>query len=222
MKNNIYKYLILIFLYIFLPIKSYSLEQFNFDITNIEILENGNLFKGRDKGIITSENGIVINADSFEYNKIKNILNANGNVRIEDKIQKIIIFTDSITYLKNLEIILTKNNSKAITEDKKIITADNFKYEKNKNIMNANGSVYLEDKNQDYSISAEEITYFKNEEKIISKGKTSSLVQSKYKINSSDILFLINDQIISSDNDTVLKDNNLTAQYEFVTAIFVQ
>ena len=49
--------------------------------------------------------------------------------------------------------------------------------------MNANGSVYLEDKNQDYSISAEEITYFKNEEKIISKGKTSSLVKSKYKIN---------------------------------------
>ena len=75
--------------------------------------------------------------------------------------------------------------------------------------MNANGSVYLEDKNQDYSISAEEITYFKNEEKIISKGKTSSLVQSKYKINSSDILFLINDQIISSNNDTFLKDNNL-------------
>ena len=209
MKNNIYKYLILIFLYIFLPIKSYSLEQFNFDITNIEILENGNLFKGRDKGVITSENGIKINADSFEYNKIKNILNANGNVKIEDQIQKIIIFTDSITYLKNLEIILTKNNSKAITEDKKIITADNFKYEKNKNIMNANGSVYLEDKNQDYSISAEEITYFKNEEKIISKGKTSSLVQSKYKINSSDILFLINDQIISSNNDTILKDNNL-------------
>ena len=45
--------------------------------------------------------------------------------------------------------------------------------------------------------------------KIITKGKTSSLIQSKYKINSSDILFLINDQIISSENDTVLKDSNL-------------
>ena len=40
MKNNIYNYLILIFLYIFLHIKYYSLEQFKFDITNIEILEN--------------------------------------------------------------------------------------------------------------------------------------------------------------------------------------
>ena len=208
MRNNIYKYLILIFLYICLPIKSNSSEQFNFDITNVEILENGNLFKGKDKGVITSENGIIINADSFEYNKIKNILNASGNVKIEDKVQKIIIFTDSITYLKNLEIILTKNNSKAIAQDEKIITADNFKYEKNENIINANGNVYLEDKNQDYSISAEEITYFKNEEKIVSKGKTSSVVNSKYKINSSNILFLINDEIISSENNTILKDNN--------------
>ena len=39
MKNNIYKYLILIFLYFCLPIKSNSSEQFNFDITNVEILE---------------------------------------------------------------------------------------------------------------------------------------------------------------------------------------
>ena len=74
---------------------------------------------------------------------------ASGNVKIEDKVQKIIIFTDSITYLKNLEIILTKNNSKAIAQDGKIITADNFKYEKNENIINANGNVYLEDKNHE-------------------------------------------------------------------------
>ena len=32
---------------------------------------NGNLFKGKNKGIITSENGIVIKADTFEYNKFK-------------------------------------------------------------------------------------------------------------------------------------------------------
>ena len=75
-----------------MPNKSISAEQFNFDITNVEILENGNLFRGNDKGIITTENGIVISADAFEYNKIQNILNADGNVKIEDKKQKIIIY----------------------------------------------------------------------------------------------------------------------------------
>ena len=39
---------------------------------NVPVL--GNLFKGTEKGIITTKDGIVINADSFEYNKIKNIM----------------------------------------------------------------------------------------------------------------------------------------------------
>ena len=142
MKNNIFKHFILIF-FILLPIKSSATEQFNFDITNIEILENGNLFKGKNKGVITSENGIVIQADTFEYDKIQNILNANGNVIIEDKIENYTISTDSITYLKNSEIIFTKKNSKAILNEGKIITADNFKYSKNENIINSNGNVEL-------------------------------------------------------------------------------
>ena len=40
---------ILIFLTLFsfsLVEKTYAIEQFNFDVTEIEILENGNLFKG--------------------------------------------------------------------------------------------------------------------------------------------------------------------------------
>ena len=191
-----------------MPIKSSSTEQFNFDITNVEILENGNLFKGKNKGIITSENGIVIKADTFEYNTIQNILNANGNVIIEDKIQNYIIYTDSITYLKNLEIIFTKNNSKAVLNEDKVITADNFKYLKNENIINSNGSVKFEDRIQNYILYSEDVTYYKNEEKIITKDKTNAIVQSKYSINSSDILFLINDGLISSDNKTILKDNN--------------
>ena len=47
--------------------KTAAEEQFNFDITEIEILENGNLFKGIKRGTITSNNGIIINADYFEY-----------------------------------------------------------------------------------------------------------------------------------------------------------
>ena len=208
MKNNIFKNFIIIFLFVFLPTKSNSTEQFNFDVTNVEILENGNLFKGKNKGIITSESGIVIKADTFEYNKIQNILKANGNVVVEDKIQNYTISADSITYLKNLEIIFTKNNSRAILNEGKIITADNFKYSKNENIINSNGNVKLEDKVQNYILLSEDITYFRKDEKIITKGKTNAVVQSKYSINSSDILFLINDGLISSNNKTILKDNN--------------
>ena len=32
-----------------------SKEQFNFDVTEIEILENGNIFIGKNRGIINSD-----------------------------------------------------------------------------------------------------------------------------------------------------------------------
>jgi len=154
MKNKIYNFFIIIFISSFFSLTSYSIEQFNFDVTNIEILENGNLFKGTDKGIIKSDNGIIINADNFEYNHALNILNANGNVKIEDTVQDYIIFAEDITYLKNQEKILTKNNSRAIYQKGKTINANNFEYNKKLNILNANGNVKIEDNVQDYVIFA--------------------------------------------------------------------
>ena len=64
--------------------------------------------------------------------------------------------------IKNLEQIITDKNSKAIYNDGKIITADKFQYNKNENILNANGNVKVEDKVQNYLIFAEDITYKKS------------------------------------------------------------
>ena len=208
MKNKIYNFFIIIFISSFFSLASYSIEQFNFDVTNIEILEEGNIFKGTDKGIIKSDNGIIIIADTFEYNKALNILNANGNVKIEDTIQDYVIFAEDITYLKNQEKILTKNNSRAIYQKGKTINADNFEYNSELNILNANGNVKIEDTIQDYVIFAEDITYLKNQEKILTKGLTKSIIESKYKINSEDITFLLNEKKLSSNKKTIIKDNS--------------
>ena len=71
MRNNIYIILAILFLFTTFPAKSNSEQQFNFDITNVEILDEGNVFKGTNKGKITTDNGIEIIAESFEYNKAK-------------------------------------------------------------------------------------------------------------------------------------------------------
>ena len=63
------------------------------------------IFKGTNKGKITTDNGIEIIADSFEYNKAQNILNAQGSIKIEDKIQKYIIFTDTLIIEKFRNIL---------------------------------------------------------------------------------------------------------------------
>ena len=148
MKNKIYHYLTIICLFNFFILSTNGVEQFNFDITDIEILENGRIFKGSNKGVVKANNGIIINANSFEYDKNTNILKASGNVKMEDAVE-------------------------------------------------------------DYTIFAEEGTYFKNDERIFTKGKTKSLVHSKYEIQSKNIKFLINENILSSKEKTIVKDNKL-------------
>jgi LPS-assembly protein len=46
-----------------------SAEQFNFDITEIEILQNGDVIKGIKKGTVSTNDGIIITADTFIYKK---------------------------------------------------------------------------------------------------------------------------------------------------------
>ena len=102
MKNKFFKIVTVLLINIFFITNSYSLDQFSFDVTKIEILENGNIFKGSDKGIIKTNDGIIIKADSFEYNKISNILTAKGNVEIEDTLQNYNIFL-TILFMKKIK-----------------------------------------------------------------------------------------------------------------------
>ncbi len=240
MKNKAFKIFLTLIFYYLLCSSAISQIQFNFDVTNIEILDNGNIFKGSERGTITTDNGIIISANNFEFNKISNILIATGKVKIEDTIQNYILYTDAITYFKNKEIILTEGNSKAIEEDGKIITANNFNYNKNLNILNTEGNskaieeggkiitannfnynknlnilnaknnVEIRDDLQDYIIIAEDITYDKNQEKITTNGKTYSKIKSIYDIQSENIIFLVNQEVISSNKKTIIKDDEST------------
>ena len=102
--NFINKIFVIIFLLLIQNI-SYSAETFNFDVTEVEILENGNVFKGSKRGLITTGGGIKLEADNFNYNKNSNVLKASGKVKIEDSIYNYLLFSDQITYLRNENII---------------------------------------------------------------------------------------------------------------------
>ena len=80
MKNNLSK-LSLFNFYIFLVQNVLSTEDFNFNITEIEIL-NGNFLKDWKRWSTTND-GLIITADEFEYDKILNILNAKGKVEVK-------------------------------------------------------------------------------------------------------------------------------------------
>ena len=208
MINKFIYFFFLIFISILFQSNSYGNNQFNFDVTELEILENGNIIKGLKKGSIRTNDNIVITSDTFIYNKKKNIFTAIGNVKFKDFNRDVEIFSNKIIYNKNKEIIRTINNSKAIYNKNKIITADNFNYQNIENILNANGNVKVNDKVKNYTVEAENLTYYKNVEKIITKGKTISTIQSKYEISSANVVFFIEENNISSKDKTIIKDMN--------------
>ena len=114
MRNkNLNLLLYFIFFLNFFSIVSAS-EEFEFNVTELEILENGNLIKGTKGGKSSTKDGYTITADTFIYDKLSNILKVNGNVKFEDAKSELLIFTNKATYFKNQEIIFTEGDSVAI------------------------------------------------------------------------------------------------------------
>ncbi len=169
--------------------KSFADEQFIFNISKIEILENGNKIIGTDRGIISSDNGINIEANNFEYTKKDNILNVYGDVVIKYPDKNYVIYAENISYLKNKNILRAKNNIK-LFDNNKIISSNNLLFDINKNIFKATGNVEIIDNIKDYNVKSEDITYIKNEEKIISKGFTNSYLNKNYNFKSNEELII--------------------------------
>ena len=109
MTNNILK-IIFIFFFNLIFFNAYAAEDFDFNITEVQIIENGNKFIGLKRGTIISDNGIIINADKFEYNKNLNILNASGEVKINDTVNEYIIYSDKIVFEKIKILFIQKIN----------------------------------------------------------------------------------------------------------------
>ena len=207
MKNKMSKIIIFLFIY-FLSLNSNASEQFNFDITEIEILENGNKFLGNKRGKITTNNGLTFEADEFEFIKNLNLLNAKGNIIIIDNKNNYKIFTEKVTYKKNEEIIFTKNKSKAISLNDNIeISANDFAYDRAKNVITAEKNVIVEDKLQNYKINSDFISYDINEEIIFTKNKSKAIsLNDNIEISANDFAYDRAKNVITAEKNVIVED----------------
>ena len=151
MQNKIFLFFLIVFN--LLSIHTYGSDQISFDVTEIEIIDGGNKIIGKNRGTITTDNGITIEANQFEFDKIKNIIKAEGNIIIKDQF----------------------NN---------------------------------------YNFSAQNVLYIKNKERIELKGKVEASIDTNYKFNSDNIVILRNDMLISSDAGATILDNINQTRYE--------
>ena len=109
----------IIFLIIFnlIIFKAFGEDQINFDVSEIEILDGGDKIIGKNRGIITTNNGIIIEADEFEFDKIANFLKAKGNILIKDQLNDYELSAQNISYDKNKEKIQIKGKTEALIDN---------------------------------------------------------------------------------------------------------
>ena len=190
MKNKI---LFLIFATCVLFINLSLAEEINFESNEIDILNKGELIKakGNVKAIISG--GLSISGDSSEYDKKKLILSITGNVSVDDKEKNIFLKTDQIIYNVENETIITKgktiskidNNYEIIGSElfhdrlgmvfsskENTIIKDNlgnifeteeFKFEVNKEIINAKILLLNDEFGNKYNFSNAVVNLKKNE-----------------------------------------------------------
>ncbi|MDB4846126.1 hypothetical protein N8086_01515 [Pelagibacteraceae bacterium] len=131
MKNNFIISFISIFIFLFNNIISYA-DDFEFQASEIIILENGNLVKAKNGAQILSNDGIIINSKEFEYDKKKNVLVATGNVRVVDDINQLILSAPKIFYDKNNEIITTNQTTNILIKDQYKINSNSIIFDRKK------------------------------------------------------------------------------------------
>ena len=212
MKNNKLIFFI-VYLIFFNTTHINSKEEFNFEVTEIEILNDGNLFRGLKRGNATSIDGSLnITADTIEYDKSKNILIAIGNVILQDKIKNYLIESNHITYFKNDEKIFSKDTTSAFVDNKYKILSSDIELDKNMNIINTNKKTKIFDDNYNeyttdtfYYVINENI--FKGENiKIITNTNKENIEREYYSFKGG-IFNLESKEFVASDTKIFLKKN---------------
>ena len=161
-------------------------EEFIFEVSDLEITENGNIYKGNNRGTIRTDNQLKIISNNFEYLKKINRLEANGDVRLFDLNNDITINADQIFYLKNEEKIFTLGKTLIKISDKYNIEGYNLTLLKDKMILSSKkNSIITDGESNTYKL--EQFQYSIDKE--ILKGKNITAIINDKKNKSDEFFF---------------------------------
>ena len=203
MQNKFLSILIIFLTNIILISPVVAENEFDFRITEIEILDDGNKIVGKNRGDISTSNGIIISANSFEYDKTKNILTASGNVIIKDNLKNYKIFSEDITYEKNEEVIFIKGLASAEIKSRYNLKTKNMVFLRNQNILDSKDQTTIKDIQTKTLFNLEKFNM--NIENEVLKGE-KVLVISNYDLPQNDKLFFENSMFDLKNENFVAKD----------------
>tara|TARA_B110001450_G_C17657556_1_gene495920 strand:+ start:317 stop:2707 length:2391 start_codon:yes stop_codon:yes gene_type:complete len=197
-------------------------EEFEFETSTINILNNGNTIVAEDGKVFFKEKNIVIDASKFEYNKKINliaqngiakiinknlqikadkfnydesreILKATGQINIKDFIQNLDINTDVIIYDIAQQTIKSDVNTSIQDNIGNQFEVKNFIYTINKGLIKLNGAKIIDVNKNEYKIDKAFLNL--NSNKLIGK----------------DISINFNNITFDKNNEPRLKGNSITA-----------
>ena len=159
MKNKILSILLIFIMnYFFISIVN-AQNQFDFNVSEIEILDNGNKIVGSNRGTISTNDGLIIEADNFIYKKNENNLNAFGKVIINDTKNDYQINTDNIFYEKNDDIIFTKGKTQSQIYSRYIIKSSNVKFLRTEKLISSKSKTSIIDKEEQTYIELKNFSF---------------------------------------------------------------
>ena len=110
MKNKIIKFIYAIIFAFSFAVILYS-DEVDIKTTEINILQNGKLLTGSKGFNIITDKNVEITGEKFSYNKESQELNAEGNIKVIDKLNEIKINSEIIEYKKKEEKFFLKNKT---------------------------------------------------------------------------------------------------------------
>jgi len=161
-------------------------EEFIFEISDLEITENGNIYKGNNRGTIRTDSQLKLISDNFEYLKKINRLEANGDVQLFDLNNNITIHAQQIFYLKNEEKIFTVGKTLIKVSDKYDIEGFDLTLFKNKMILSSKKNAIITD-SESTTYKLEQFQYSIKRE--ILKGKNITVTTNDKKNKSDEFFF---------------------------------
>ncbi len=223
MKNKFFTTrVILIFFCYFFQLNVLLAKDLNFKATEISTYEEGNLVVGNKNAEVKIDNELEIYADKFTFNRDKETLIAEGNVKAIDLVNKVNIQGNKLFYDKILNKIVSFNETNFIIKEKyKIYSKDVNFLINDKIVFSDKFTKILDDENNDIRLSSfkyfdkEEIIKGSNIELLDKEGNNYFVDKGMLKLNNYEMLgkdikvLLQKDSFGNIENEPKLKGNSV-------------
>ena len=120
-------------------------EEVEFQASNIEVKNDGNIILAYETKTNIPNKSVVIESEEAEYNKKNQIIIFKKNVYFQDLKNNLIIKGDKITYEKNKDKIYSEGNTFFNIENNYNVKSSNVFYERKKKIIFSNEETKIKD-----------------------------------------------------------------------------